>query len=294
MPRIETSLPRDVRFELERDPQAPEGVSVAYLKDDPGVVNLVADIAVPVVAPVRLTPGEAERVAACLLAAAEEARAAVKAQPPTGERERGGISEGFERLAWANIVRMPNGAGQALYDNPATRALVAIGIAAGLQAMTSFLAQVQQTTGTPINLAPLAETESTTTAPQPAHVELGTMTPTPAGYVALVVPVTGPARRIRIPDVDVLRVLRSEIGSQRLDHTPIDHQVQAWVGDNSLRDGSPVNERVTQARDRILIMKGLTPGPTPLCGTVVLIGVDYAGGGATIDLPEAWQRLADR
>jgi hypothetical protein len=82
--------------------------------------------------------------------------------------------------------------------------------------------------------------------------------------------------------------LKRAVGADRIASTLIDFGVQGWVGDNSLSDGSPVNDRMTQERDRILVANGQRPHPRPLCGTVVLLGLDRQTG-EQVDLPVEWQ-----
>jgi hypothetical protein len=71
------------------------------------------------------------------------------------------------------------------------------------------------------------------------------------------------------------------------DSTLMDRDVQAYVGDTSVVDGEPINQRVTDERDRIRREYGEDPHPTPLCGPVILLGLDRGSGGE-VDLPTPW------
>lgn len=73
--RIDTTLPRVM--DPDRDPAVPDAIAVHVNPDtEPGVVSLTADIAVPVISPVRLTPDEATAIGKWLIEAASIARAA--------------------------------------------------------------------------------------------------------------------------------------------------------------------------------------------------------------------------
>lgn len=112
---------------------------------------------------------------------------------------------------------------------------------------------------------------------------------------AYVVPVTGFASSFQIEDVYAFigqaeRAISTDgfIDKANLDAGP-GWVVQGWVGDTSLTDGSPINTRVTQERDRVFReIHGQEPSPNPLAGTVVIACWERASD-SYIELPQRWR-----
>lgn len=109
-----------------------------------------------------------------------------------------------------------------------------------------------------------------------------------------VIPVTGPVQTRSFAGTGFDEIVAA-LGTNEVDKTMIDATedwgVYAWVGDHSLYDGSPINQRATEVRDGVRHKHGHEPHPDPLCGTVALMAFDRHSG-ESIDLPKRWQSAA--
>lgn len=107
-------------------------------------------------------------------------------------------------------------------------------------------------------------------------------------FTICVIPATGPMRAEDFTGTGIDEIYAA-LGTEEIDKTLVDATeewgVYAWVGDDSMSDGSPVNVRATNARDEA---RSQGPHPYPLCGTVVLMAFDRRTG-ESIDLPQRWR-----
>lgn len=93
--------------------------------------------------------------------------------------------------------------------------------------------------------------------------------------------------------ITTLQELKDDVGADHLDKTLMDAGpewgVYAWVGDTSLQDALPPNQRVIELRDELLAAAGQPPHPAPLCGYVVLAAFARSTG-ESIHLPPVWRQ----